>query len=58
MPKNKLKIERYFLALLELSSGLGLFSVSLEYMKFYGINIANISDKGYENGSNMKGKHQ
>ena len=40
------------------TSGLGLFNVLVEAMNSFGLNINDIRGQGYNNGSNMKGKHQ
>ena len=60
MSKNKIKIDEYFLAFLEVddTSVLGLFNILLESMMSFGLNIADIRGQGYDNGSNMIGKHQ
>jgi hypothetical protein len=38
--------------------GLGLFKVLIDSMKSFGLNIDDIRGQGYDNDSNMKGKHQ
>jgi hypothetical protein len=40
------------------TSGLRLFNVLVEFMKSSGLNIDDIWGQGYDNESNMKGKHQ
>jgi hypothetical protein len=40
------------------TSGLWLFNVLVESIKSFGLNIDDIRGQGYDNGSNMKGKHQ
>ena len=40
------------------TSSEGLFNVLVESIKSYGLLIDDIRGQGYENGSNMKGKHK
>ncbi|KAG6413837.1 hypothetical protein SASPL_126552 [Salvia splendens] len=40
------------------TSGLGLFKVLVDSIKLFGLDIDDIRGQGYDNGSNMKGKHQ
>jgi hypothetical protein len=37
---------------------LGLFNVLIDSLESFGLNIDDIRGQGYDNGSNMKGKHQ
>ncbi|XP_076950551.1 uncharacterized protein LOC143623557 [Bidens hawaiensis] len=56
---NTVAVELSFLGFLIVddTTSKGLFDVTLEELKSLGLNVNNMCGQGYDNGSNMKGKH-
>ena len=55
-----IQVNEYFLEFLKVddTSGKGLFDAIIDELKIVGLDINDLRGQGYDNGSNMKGKHQ
>jgi hypothetical protein len=60
MSDGKIRVGEYFLGFLKVddTSGEGLSIVLVDSIKSFGLNVDDIRGQGYDNGSNMKGKHK
>ncbi|KAL8245965.1 hypothetical protein R6Q59_007181 [Mikania micrantha] len=57
---NPIEVKEYFINFLKVddTTGKGLFDAIVEEINKLGLDIDNVRGQGYDNGSNMKGKHQ
>ena len=57
---TQIQVFEYFLEFLKVddTSGKNLFDAIMNEINNIGLDISNLKGQGYDNGSNMKGKHQ